>query len=468
MVRKQIGATATVAALCGALTIASTNLPPAHAGILSRLRRSIGSLWSQRHEKRESAQQARSHAGSIAGQAEAVHDRLESAQQLLQIATGNYYNYFHQMQRTQGRIAATQQRIKVVTARYNQHKEMFGRRLGAMQANGKLGYLHLLLSSRTLSDLSRRAYLYNEMIQRDSELQNSLRQDKAELETARRFLAQEWSERNALQLQANSERERIANAFTQQERLLYTLNHSREAQLAYAAAQEQSAEEIGGMIRDLSARRSAIIDAYEQSSRERYHYRTHRVYHYRRHRVARRVQRIRYVPTVGGILKPMPIQEVIYHDEMVPVDDPGSLSQGFSTEGERHGDAGWEMPVRGRLSSRYGMRYHPILHRRKLHTGDDIAAGMGTPIRAAAGGRVLWTGWKKAYGNTIIVDNGNGVTTLYGHTSKIGVRAGQPLKGGDYIGNVGSTGWSTGPHLHFEVRKNGLPIDPTPYLQHRR
>ena len=71
---------------------------------------------------------------------------------------------------------------------------------------------------------------------------------------------------------------------------------------------------------------------------------------------------------------------------------------------------------------------------------------------------------RKAYGNTVIVDNGHGVTTLYGHASKLGVKQGQPIKRGEYIGNVGSTGWSTGPHLHFEVRKDGKPIDPTPYL----
>jgi murein DD-endopeptidase MepM/ murein hydrolase activator NlpD len=128
-------------------------------------------------------------------------------------------------------------------------------------------------------------------------------------------------------------------------------------------------------------------------------------------------------------------------------------------------NSSWDMPVRGHLSSRFGVRYHPILHRRKLHTGDDLAARYGTPFRAARGGRVLWAGWKKAYGNTVIIDHGNGTTTLYGHASKLAVRAGQPVQAGQYIGNVGSTGFSTGPHLHFEVRKHGQPIDPTPYLK---
>jgi len=130
--------------------------------------------------------------------------------------------------------------------------------------------------------------------------------------------------------------------------------------------------------------------------------------------------------------------------------------------------AGWTLPARGRVSSRFGVRLHPVSGRRKLHTGDDIAAAHGTPIRAAKGGRVRWAGWKKAYGNTIIVDNGNGVSTLYAHASKLGVRSGQAVRAGQFIGKVGSTGFATGAHLHFEVRKNGRAIDPTGFLVRHR
>ena len=77
----------------------------------------------------------------------------------------------------------------------------------------------------------------------------------------------------------------------------------------------------------------------------------------------------------------------------------------------------------------------------------------------------MWAGWKEAYGNTIIIGSGNGLTTLYAHASRLNVRSGQPVRRGQYIGNVGSTGWSTGPHLHFEVRRNGVPINPTRYLR---
>jgi murein DD-endopeptidase MepM/ murein hydrolase activator NlpD len=117
-------------------------------------------------------------------------------------------------------------------------------------------------------------------------------------------------------------------------------------------------------------------------------------------------------------------------------------------------------PVPGRITSGFGMRYHPILHVRKLHTGVDFGAPYGTPIHAAAAGVVLLAGYTRGYGNCIIIDHGGGIATLYGHCSSLGVSEGQSVKQGAVIGRVGATGYATGPHLHFEVRKNGVPVQP--------
>jgi len=117
-------------------------------------------------------------------------------------------------------------------------------------------------------------------------------------------------------------------------------------------------------------------------------------------------------------------------------------------------------PVLGRISSRYGYRYHPIFHRRMMHTGLDIAARTGTPVRAALAGRVTFAGWKGGLGKTIVLEHPNGYETLYGHCWKILVKRGQTVKRGEVIAKVGNTGISTGPHVHFEVRKNGKRINP--------
>lgn len=118
-------------------------------------------------------------------------------------------------------------------------------------------------------------------------------------------------------------------------------------------------------------------------------------------------------------------------------------------------------PVNGRQSSAYGMRVHPISGSRRMHTGLDIAAKSGTGIKAAAAGTVITASYIRGYGNTVVIDHGGKVSTLYGHCSKLYVKVGQSVKQGEVVAAVGSTGNSTGPHLHWEVRINGKPVNPS-------
>lgn len=123
------------------------------------------------------------------------------------------------------------------------------------------------------------------------------------------------------------------------------------------------------------------------------------------------------------------------------------------------------MPIPGaRITSRFGPRVHPIHGTVRVHTGIDLGSPAGTPIRAAADGVVAFSGARGGYGNTVILDHGKSLATLYAHQSQILVSAGKKVKKGDVIGKVGSTGFSTGPHLHFEVRVAGSPVDPLAYL----
>lgn len=122
------------------------------------------------------------------------------------------------------------------------------------------------------------------------------------------------------------------------------------------------------------------------------------------------------------------------------------------------------MPVQGKVTSGFGPRNAPMAGASSNHKGMDIAASMGTPIRAARSGVVKFAGQQRGYGNTVIVDHGNGQETLYAHASKLLARVGQQIGAGDIVGAVGSTGNSTGPHLHFEVRYGGQAINPQGFL----
>ena len=140
------------------------------------------------------------------------------------------------------------------------------------------------------------------------------------------------------------------------------------------------------------------------------------------------------------------------------------LAQGSIAAEYIGGELAWPVPGYTRITSKYGMRTHPITGVYKLHTGVDIRAPMGANFIAANDGIVTKASYNGAYGNMVIIDHGGGVSTLYAHGSEILVEVGQTVKRGDPVLKVGSTGYSTGAHAHFEVRLNGVVTDPMPYI----
>jgi murein DD-endopeptidase MepM/ murein hydrolase activator NlpD len=122
------------------------------------------------------------------------------------------------------------------------------------------------------------------------------------------------------------------------------------------------------------------------------------------------------------------------------------------------------MPVSAEAGSRFGVRIDPFTHESRMHKGIDFGAPMGAPIFAAMAGEVVFAGERGGFGNLVIVDHGGGLQTYYAHQSVIEAAVGDHVAGGARIGQIGSTGRSTGPHLHFEVRVDGAAVDPAPYL----
>lgn len=142
----------------------------------------------------------------------------------------------------------------------------------------------------------------------------------------------------------------------------------------------------------------------------------------------------------------------------VSIPDPTNLGP------EVNGAPRFAMPVTGRATSGYGTRIDPIHHTHSMHNGFDFAAKTGTQVGAARGGEITHAGPAGTYGNLVIVRHEDGFETRYAHLSEVRVQKGQRVETGQDIGAVGSTGHSTGPHLHFEIRKEGKALDPQPYL----
>jgi murein DD-endopeptidase MepM/ murein hydrolase activator NlpD len=131
---------------------------------------------------------------------------------------------------------------------------------------------------------------------------------------------------------------------------------------------------------------------------------------------------------------------------------------------ERAADFSVVRPVPGAITSGFGLRLHPILGTSRMHNGVDMHADYGTTVSAGSSGVVVWSGPRDGYGNTVIIDHGNQYATLYAHLSALWVGPGDTVGAGDGVGAVGATGLATGPHLHFEVRLLGVPMNPVPYM----
>lgn len=161
---------------------------------------------------------------------------------------------------------------------------------------------------------------------------------------------------------------------------------------------------------------------------------------------------------VSGAAVRQPVRTEIAGGALVASFSPSPKQAGRNIVGFGQMPAG--APVSGRLTSGFGPRYHPIHGGERYHAGVDVAAPNGTPIRATSDGVISGAGWAGGYGLLVRIEHGNGIETRYAHMSAVNVAVGQQIHRGDVIGFVGSTGDSTGPHVHYEVRMNGRAVNP--------
>jgi murein DD-endopeptidase MepM/ murein hydrolase activator NlpD len=170
-------------------------------------------------------------------------------------------------------------------------------------------------------------------------------------------------------------------------------------------------------------------------------------------------QLVSQIQSQMGILQHNVDEDEAYSEQLTQIIQ-GLTNKNAPAKGTGH----FIWPVRGPITSPFGMRINPVTHKYSGHTGIDIGVPYGTPIDAADGGTVIFAGWNVAYGNMTVIDHGGGFATMYAHQSKQLVSVGDHVTQGQIIGYIGTTGWSTGPHLHFEIRVDGTPVNPMKYL----
>ena len=300
------------------------------------------------------------------------------------------------------------------------------------------------LASEDFGETARRRYLLNQVIGDELEIVDRLRAAESALEEARRDAFQQAAA-------ADEKREELNRELAELERFKAAAEEQREQVQARIAALVLQGEAIdaadaamGEEIRGIEAE----IDRIEEEERRRIEEERRRRAEEERRRRAEEERKRR------------------------EAERRAEEARRQAEEAERREQAGLNpgefflvaWPAVGEVVSGFGPRIHPIFGVRRNHNGIDIDGDTGDPVRAVLVGEVIIAGWRNGFGNTVVLNHFDGYTTLYAHLSRISVSVGQEVDHGERIGSVGSTGWSTGPHLHFEIRINGKAVDPMPYM----
>lgn len=298
-------------------------------------------------------------------------------------------------------IAENERLLQEAQKRLEKREKVFYKRVRDIYINGRLSYIDVVIGAKDFHDFANRLEILKRIIDADISLIADIKKERAEIDARKKQLEADRAQVLELEKQAKAKQELIQKKRDERNVVLEKAQNDRASAMAAIEELQAASAQISELIRQRQAERAA---AQQQAS----------------------------------------------------------SSGGSYTYTQGTGQLGW--PCNGVITSPFGYRVHPIWGTTIYHSGIDIGVDYGTPIHAADSGTVVYSGWMSGYGNTVVIDHGNGISTLYGHNESLYVSEGQSVSKGTVIAGAGSTGNSTGPHCHFEVRVNGDPVDPMGYL----
>lgn len=309
---------------------------------------------------------------------------------------------------TKKQLEETEKALEQAIKEAEHQQQLLDSRVRAMYMNDQVSILEMILSAQSVSDLIMRVEMAAKITQCDNDLLTQMRKLQDDIAQKKQAIEEQKLHIEQQKQLIVEEKKGIESKRAEKNKLLADLEQQKGSYEKALNEMEAQSKELEAVIRKLQAEEEARRKAQAQKN-------------------------------------------------------SGSSSRGGSIVAT--GRFTWPVPGYSRISSSFGYRVHPVLGVGKLHTGTDIAAPSGANVVAADGGVVIQSGWLGAYGKAVIIDHGNGISTLYGHNSSLLVSAGQEVSQGQVIARVGMTGLATGPHSHFEVRINGTPTNPMQYFK---
>lgn len=363
----------------------------------------IQQLEEEKLTYEQAAEKARAAAALIQGEIDSVSELKRELDEEAYVATVDYEEKQEALDETLYRIDENENKLVEVTAELNEKHGILEKRVRDIYINGQISYLDVLFGAQDFSDFLTRMDLLKRVMIHDSELVADVLAYQTEIKEVGKQLEADRKIQEELATKAEKAMEIKLEKVAKQQALIDLMENDKEIYNRQYDEMMASSAEVERLIREK-----------EEEMRRR------------AEKEAREAQ--------GG----------------------GYVMQSFG--------GGMIWPISGPITSEFGWRTHPIFGNARFHSGLDIGGDYGMPIHAAASGVVIESGWIGGYGNTIMIEHGNGIVTLYGHNESLAVGVGQQVNQGDVIAYCGSTGNSTGPHCHFEVRLNGEPVSPWDYL----
>lgn len=337
-----------------------------------------------------------------------VSEQLRQIEGQLRQATAELGTIKEQRVAVENDITLNERQLAEAQKRLEGRESVFYKRVRDIYINGRLSYLDVVIGSKDFSDFANRLEVLKRIIDSDITLINEIKKERAEIEAHKQKLEADRAKLVELEKAALAKQAEIEQKKAERNVVLQKAQNDRATAMQAIEELNASSAQVSAMLKERQAARAAAAAAAAATAQ-----------------------------SSGG--------------------------QGASDNWvQGTGQLGW--PVSGEITSPYGYRVHPIWGTTIYHSGIDIGVDEGTPVHAADGGVVVWSGWMGGYGYAVVIDHGNGLSTLYGHNSELAVDEGQSVAKGQVISYAGSTGNSTGPHVHFEVRVNGDPVDPMGYL----